>query len=194
MRSPVARRAAATLAAVLAAIALALALATPATAAPLEAGPVEPVTPVEGATVAGDPVLAWTAAGTAGYELRWNADGALAPDGALDPDADGGRAFPGQASHRLSGLGATTYHWQVRALPDGPWSAVATFHLDVQLDTLPLESAAAPTREDAPAVAGRGGPGGIVPALVWVGAASSIAGLILAVVGREWLRLRRQES
>ena len=167
--------------------------------------PVSPVSPAEGELVDADPVLRWTAAGDAGYELRWNADGALDSSGALEVGDDGGRAFPGGESHRLTDLTAATYHWQVRALPDGAWSPVATFHLDIQLDTLGPGEPAEPPVDEQPVVeaptdvsvpeAGAGlDLSTAMNGFVWIAAASSFAGLLLAVVGREWLRLRRQES
>jgi hypothetical protein len=161
---------------------------------------VSPVSPVDGELVDADPVLRWTASDGAGYELRWNADGGLDADGALDPTGDGGRAFPGGESHRLSGLTAATYHWQVRALPDGDWSAVTTFHLDIQLDTLapgdPVEEPAveAPADVVTPEAGIHLDLSTAVNGFVWIAAASSFAGLLLAVVGREWLRLRRQRE
>jgi hypothetical protein len=181
-------------------------VAVPAMASAAESvSPVSTISPTEGELVDADPVLRWTASDGAGYELRWNADGSFDSTGALDATADGGRAFPGGESHRLADLTAATYHWQVRALPDGAWSPVATFHLDIQLDTLgPGEPAEPPAVEqpvvDAPSdvPAPHAGAGldlsTAVSGFVWIAAASSFAGLLLAVVGREWLRLRRQES
>jgi hypothetical protein len=175
----------------------ALLVAPAASAAVTAPAPVAIVAPSEGEVVVGDPVLRWTESDGVGYELRWNVDGALDETGALDSGETGGRAFPGSPSHQLTGLVAPMYHWQVRALPDGAWSPIASFHRDIQLDTLappadapdasvapPVAAAEAPARSVADAVSG----------FVWVAAASSVAGLILAVVGREWLRLRRQES
>src|SRR5690606_6551854 len=118
---------------------------------------------------------------------------ALDAAGALDPASDGGRVFPGSPSHQLTGLTAATYHWQVRAMPDGEWSAIATFHLDIQLDTLGPGSGAAPEAPEAPVVeqsadrpAPRAGAGVDVGAALtgfaWVAGASSFAGLLLAVV------------
>jgi hypothetical protein len=161
-------------------------------------GTAVPVAPIGGETVVGDPVLTWTEALGTGYEVRWNADGSLGVDGALDP-ATGGRAFPGVTSHRITDLTAPIYHWQVRALPNGEWSPIATFSVDIQLDTLgpgtPAEEVDEPVEpevEPAPE-AGRQDAVGGVSGFVWIAAASTLAGLILAVVGREWLRLRRQE-
>lgn len=156
---------------------------------------VTPIAPIEGETVVGEPLLEWTPDDGTGYEVRWNTDGSVDADGALDPSAAGGRAFPGTPSHQLAGLVAPTYFWQARALPDGDWSPVAMFHLDIQLETLDVppapvdpEPAPEPTADAvAPAL------GSTVSGFVWIASASTFAGLLLAVVGREWLRLRRQE-
>lgn len=188
MRSPVAGL----LVAFAAALFGVLALATPASAEPSPAPTVTPLTPAEGATVPGHAALTWTALVGTGYEVRWNADGTRDADGALDP-ASGGRAFPRIASHVLLDLTAPTYHWQVRALPAGAWSSVATFSVDVQLETLtppPATPTATPTSTEGPAppVGGSTSPW---HAFLWIAVASSVAGVILAVVYRERLRLRR---
>ena len=177
--------------ALLVAIAGALVVVPAAHAVSTSPAPVAPIAPSEGETVVGDPVLEWTAAEGTGYEVRWNTDGSLDAEGALDLSASGGRAFPGSAAHQLTGLVAPPYFWQARALPDGSWSTVASFHLDIQLETLevplapdtaePIPDAAAPLL------------GSTVSGFVWIASASTFAGLLLAVVGREWLRLRRQE-
>lgn len=182
----------------------ALATAAPATASisvsQTVAAQAEPIAPAEGELVAGDPVLQWTESDGSGYELRWNAAGDLDDEGALDPAVDGGRTFPGGESHRLTGLTAATYHWQVRALPDGDWSGIATFHLDIQLDTLgPGAVTDEPVTEPTVAPSAPEAGAGLdlstaVHGFVWIAAGSSFAGLILAVVGREWLRLRRQQE
>lgn len=166
--------------------------------------PVTPVSPTEGELVDADPVLRWTESDGAGYEVRWNADGGLDGSGVLDPAVDGGRAYPGDNSHQLSGLTSATYYWQARVLPDGDWSAVATFHVDIQLDTLAPGSASDQPATGVPGVDPAAKPevaagGGFdlstaVHGFVWIAASSSFAGLLLAIVGREWLRLRRQES
>ncbi|MGV3712714.1 hypothetical protein, partial [Pseudolysinimonas sp.] len=109
---------------------------------------------------------------------------------------------PGSNSHPLTGLVAPTYYWQVRALPDGAWTPPAVFQVDIQLDTLapsvdaPGAPGALPTAPiaDTAAEAAPSTLGTAVSGFVWIAAASSFAGLILAVVGREWLRLRRRES
>lgn len=174
-------------------------------AEPASTAPVATVSPADGELVGTDPLLRWTASGDSGYELRWNADGALDASGALDPSVGGGRVFPGGPSHQLTGLTAVTYHWQVRAMPEGEWSAIATFHLDIQLDTLGPGSGSGPDAADAPLVeqpaeeqpprAGAGVDlGATLTGFAWIAGASSFAGLLLAVVGREWLRLRRQEQ
>lgn len=158
----------------------------------------EPVSPSEGELVAADPTLRWSASDGTGYEVRWNAGGDLDSSGALDPTVDGGRAFPGGTSHQLTGLTAATYHWQVRALPDGDWSGISTFYLDIQLDTLTpgaetgMPATPAPVEPRPESGAGLD-PSTAVHGFVWIAAASSFAGLLLAVVGREWLRLRRQQ-
>lgn len=184
---------------------IALVVAPGAQAATTAPAPVEIVAPSEGETVVGDPVLRWTESDGAGYEVRWNTDGALGDDGALDAGETGGRAFPGSNSHPLTGLVAPTYYWQVRALPDGAWTPPAVFQVDIQLDTLapPVGDPDAPGAPGAPPTApnadtaAEAAPstlGTAVSGFVWIAAASSFAGLILAVVGREWLRLRRRES
>lgn len=206
MRSPVAGPTVALAAAALAVLAGAgLALAAPApaaSAAPASASTIAPLTPAEGATVAGPAELTWTEVLGTGYEVRWNEDGAVDADGVLST-AHGGRSFPGTASHLLADLTSPTYHWQVRALPAGDWSSIATFHVDVQLDTLdlpavdepaptgdaPADPAPVAQPESAPAVLG-----GPLHGLVWVAGASTLAGLVVAVVGRERLRVRRRES
>lgn len=181
--------------ALLVAVAGALVVVPGAHAAAASPTVVVPIAPHEGETVVGDPVLEWTAADGTGYEVRWNTDGRLGDDGALDPGASGGRAFPGSASHQLSGLVAPTYFWQARALPDGAWSTVATFHLDIQLDTLdePPVAPDAPVAPESTPDAAAPPLGSAVSGFVWIASASTFAGLLLAVVGREWLRLRRQE-
>ncbi len=202
MRSPLAGRRRLPFALVVAIAGALVALPATASAAPFAPAtpqPVATVSPAEGELVDADPVLTWTESDGAGYELRWNVAGELASDGGLDTAADGGRAFPGGESHRLTDLTAATYHWQVRALPDGDWSRVATFHLDIQLDTLGPDTATDVPATDDPT----GGPvpeagAGLdlstaVNGFVWIAAGSTFAGLLLAVVGREWLRLRRQE-
>lgn len=180
--------------ALLLAIAGALVVVPAAHAGTASLAPVAPIAPLEGETVVGDPVLEWTAADGTGYEVRWNTDGSIAADGALDPGASGGRAFPGSTSHQLTGLVAPTYFWQARALPDGAWSPVVSFHLDIQLETLDEPVApVAPTAPEPTPDAGAPPVGSTVSGFVWIASASTFAGLLLAVVGREWLRLRRQE-
>jgi len=165
--------------------------------------PVAIIAPAPGELVSGDPVLQWTASGTAGYELRWNVDGTRDGTGALDHTSDGGgRLFPGGESFQLTGLTAPTYHWQVRALPDGAWSPVGTFHLDIQLDTLgpgaepgaETPAPEAPAEEPTPEAGAGFDAGAALQSFAWVAGASSFAGLLLAVVGREWLRLRRERE
>lgn len=196
MRSPLAGWMRFPIALVVAVAAAVVAVPAIAAAAPPTPGPVRTVSPAEGELVDADPVLRWTPASGSGYELRWNASGELDATGALDPGAEGGRAFPGSESHQLSALTATTYHWQVRALPDGDWSPVATFYLDIQLDTLgpggepPTE--AGPT-EPTPEAGSTLDLSTAVNGFVWIASASSFAGLLLVVVGREWFRLRRHE-
>lgn len=187
------------------AIALVAALAGALVAVPAVAGaatpaPIVTVSPTEGELVDADPVLRWTSSGTSGYEVRWNATGELDDTGALDVASDGDRAFTGDESHQLAGLTATTYHWQVRALPEGAWSAIATFYVDIQLDTLGPGAApeAPPVDASGEAQAPEAGAGvDLRPAFhgfVWVATGSSFAGLLLAVFGRDRLRLRRPES
>ena len=196
MRSPVAGLTVALAAAAVVVLAPAAPAAAVPPAAATTAGAIAPLTPGEGELVVGDPELSWTEVLGTGYEVRWNTDGTRGVDGGLDAAA-GGRAFPASASYLLADAVSPTYHWQVRALPAGDWSHVATFHVDIQLPTLdlpPVDETGTRGEPSAPAETPESEPpllGGPFHGLVWVAAGSTFAGLLLAIVGRQWFRLRR---
>jgi hypothetical protein len=123
------------------------------------------VAPEEGAFVEpGTVVLAWSPVDAlAGYEVTWATDGG----------AEAGAITTTQTSIAIE-VGAGSYSWQVRALPDGDWSAPATFFADVELPTLPLpeQPAVAPARPGLDAV----------PGSVWIGGALGFSVVFLVIV------------
>ena len=168
----------------LAAIALAVALgvagglALPGAA--LAAAPDAPVAigPEDGAFVdTGSVVLEWTAVeAPEGYEVTWSAEGGA----------------PGTAATTATSIGIEivggSFTWQVRALPGGPWSLPATFHADVQLETLPMpeEPVAAAPATARPAFEA-------IPGGVWIGGALGFSAVFLVVVVIQ-SRLRREQD
>jgi hypothetical protein len=168
----------------LAAIALAVALgaagglALPGAA--LAAGPDAPVAigPEEGAFVdTGSVVLEWTAVeAPEGYEVAWTADGgaagsATATATSIGIEVDGG-----------------SFTWQVRALPGGAWSTPATFHVDVELPTLPMPEEPVVAAPATPRPGLEAVPGG-----VWIGGALGFSVVFLVVVVIQ-SRLRREQD
>ena len=168
----------------LAAIALAVALgaagglALPGAA--LAAAPDAPVAigPEDGAFVdTGSVVLEWTAVeAPAGYEVTWAADGRAAGTAATTATSIGIEVEGG------------SFTWQVRALPDGTWSSPATFHLDVELPTLPMPEEPVPAAPATPRPGFEAVPGG-----VWIGGALGFSAVFLVVVVIQ-SRLRREQD
>lgn len=145
-----------------------LVLPAAASAAPVAAvdGP-EVVAPEEGAFV--DPaavVLEWTAVpAPGGYEVAWSSE-----------TGEGGVVTSDSTSTTIQVDGGT-FTWQVRALPDGEWSAPATFHADLELPTLPLPEQPAVAAPATP----RPGLDGI-PGSVWIIGALGFSAVFLAAV------------
>lgn len=144
-----------------------LALPAPVLAAPLTVVDApEVLAPEEGAFV--DPaevVLQWTAVpAPGGYEVTWSSESG---EGIVTSDST-------STTIQVDG---GTFTWQVRALPDGEWSAPATFHADVELPTLPLP--------EQPAVAVPATPQqgfGAIPGSVWIIGALGFSAVFLAAV------------
>lgn len=138
-------------------------------AAALAASPEAPVAvaPVEGSFVEPGPVvLEWTAVDAPeGYEVAW----------ATGAGENAGTAATVETSATIQ-VESGSFTWQVRALPDGAWSAPATFHADLELPTLvlPEQPAAAPvtTRQGLDAI----------PGSVWIGGALGFSAVFLVVV------------
>lgn len=138
------------------------------------------VAPEEGAFVETDPVvLAWTAVDApGGYEVAW----------ATDTGEDAGTATTTAATTTVA-LAGGSYTWRVRVLPDGDWSLPATFHLDLELTTLPLP--AEPQPAAAPATPRPGLEG--VPGGVWIIGALGFSVVFLVVVVVQ-SRVRREQD
>ena len=146
-------------------VALAVASEAPVAVAPEEGTFLEP----------GTIVLEWTGVeAPQGYEVAWTAD-----------------AGTGSASTTGTSAAVTvdsgSFSWQVRALPDGDWSAPATFHVDLELPTLavPEEPVAAPV------VARQGFE--TIPGSVWIGGALGFSAVFLVVVVLQ-SRVRREQD
>lgn len=153
------------------------ALALPATAH--AAGPDAPVAvaPEEGAFVEpGSIVLEWTPVDAPqGYEVTWSADG-----------ADAATVLSTSTTTAIE-VESGSFSWQVRALPDGVWSAPATFHVDLELPTLPLpEQPAATPTVTRPGIES-------VPGGVWVIGALGFSVVFLAAVVLQ-SRVRREQD
>jgi hypothetical protein len=177
MSRPARRLFAATaLAAVLGALA---ALGWPAAAFAGSADPA-PTLPEDGAFVDGaSVVLEWTdVAAPEGYQVSWTA---------TDVADEAGVATATLPTMTIAVAGGS-YEWRVRVLPDGEWSAPATFHVDLELPTLGLpEDGSA-----APLAGGRGAdriPGGL-----WVGGAVGFAAVFLVIVVVQSRRHREQDA
>jgi hypothetical protein len=141
-----------------------------------------PVAPAEGAFVEDSTVvLEWTTSDAPlGYEVSWSS---------TDVADESGLVSTSEPTTTIEVDGGS-YTWQVRALPEGAWSAPATFHVDVELPTLALP-------EDAGAVPAEAAarPSGIeqVPGSVWILGALAFAAVFLAVVVVQ-SRLHREQD
>ena len=171
----------------LAAIALAVALgAAGGLALPGAALAAEPDAPVAigpegGAFVeTGSLVLEWTAVeAPEGYEVTWAVDGGAAGTAATTATSIGIEVEGG------------SFTWQVRALPDGTWSSPATFHVDVELPTLPMPEEPVAATSATPAASRPGFEA--VPGGVWIGGALGFSVVFLVVVVIQ-SRLRRGQD
>lgn len=136
--------------------------------AALAASPDAPVAvaPAEGSFVEpGAVVLEWTAVDAPqGYEVSWAAEGG----------ENAGTAATAQTTVTID-VESGSFSWRVRALPDGEWSAPASFHADLDLPTLPL-----PDQPAAPAAAPQGLEA--IPGGVWIVGALAFSVVFLAVV------------
>ncbi|WP_395640405.1 hypothetical protein [Pseudolysinimonas sp.] len=154
-----------------------IALALPATAHAAEPDAPAAVAPEEGAFLEpGTVVLEWTPVDAPnGYEVTWSVDGG-------DP-----ATMIATSTATAIEVESGSFSWQVRALPDGAWSAPATFHVDLELPTLPLPEHPAAT----PTVARPGGDA--VPGGVWVIGALGFSVVFLAAVVIQ-TRIRREQD
>lgn len=142
-----------------------------------------PVAPAEGAFLeASTVVLEWTAAeAPLGYEVSWRST----------DDADETDVVEAVEPTTTIEVAGGSYSWQVRALPDGAWSAPSTFHVDLELPTLalPEEAAPAPAQPTAlPSALDR------VPGGVWVLGALGFSAVFLAAVVVQSRRHREQDA
>lgn len=145
-----------------------------------------PVAPAEGAFLEASTVeLEWTDAGSPlGYEVSWRST-----DDTGDADESGVVEAAGPTT--TIEVAGGSYSWQVRALPDGAWSAPSTFHVDLELPTLALPEEAGPVPAQPAAL-----PSAIdrVPGGVWVVGALGFSAAFLAVVVVQSRRHREQDA
>lgn len=136
------------------------------------------VAPAQDAFVDAGPVtLGWTDVGAAqGYEISWTSE-----DGAT------GTAATTETTVEVQ-LDGGTYVWQVRALPGGEWSQPATFHADLQLETLALPEQPATPSSATPRTGVDAVPGG-----VWVLGALGFSAVFLVIVVTQ-SRLHREQD
>lgn len=143
------------------------------------------IAPDEGTSLApGTIVLEWTAvAASDGYEVTWStgADGGI------------GSLSTAEATAAIE-VESGSVSWQVRALPDGEWSAPATFHVDPELPTLAVPEQPAEQPAAVPAVPDIVPPGvGAIPGGVWILGALGFSVVFLAVVVIQ-SRVRRERD
>lgn len=139
-----------------------------------------PTVPDEGAFLADTSiVLEWTAvAAPEGYQVSWTS---------TDTADESGLATATIPTMTVAVAGGS-YEWRVRTLPDGEWSAPATFHVDLELPTLGLpENGSA-----APVVAGRRGDD--IPGAVWIAGALGFSVIFLGTVVIQSRRQREREA
>jgi hypothetical protein len=138
-----------------------------------------PVAPTAGAVLTSTSVvLEWTDVAADGYQVSW----------ASTPGGDVTGLATATVTTMTVAVDAGSYEWRVRALPDGEWSAPATFLVDLDLPTLGLPEDGSAT----PVVAARGSDD--VPGGVWIAGAVGFAVLFLGVVVVQARRQREREA
>jgi hypothetical protein len=155
------------------------ALAVPAGALAGDAVPT-PTVPEEGAVLTvTSVVLEWTDVGTPeGYQVAWAST--------ERPDETG--VATATVPTMTIAVDGGTYEWRVRALPEGEWSAPATFDVDLDLPTLVLPENGSAT----PAVAARARDD--IPGTVWIVGALGFSAVFLGVVVVQARRQRERRA